>query len=650
MNQRKMLLRPVWIVAAINIVIVSSFMTSDLACSGGSAEIEIDGYDPRGFRFPPKGSNGFPVSSTCVWKFITEADLRIVLGVTDITKDATDKITLRDSKGDVLRATTVTVGTRKGLKIVTSTGNSISIQLDTNDSSNDEEIYIYVISGVDSGTCPGTSTISATDEYQIVTSSNFPDNYNGEEVCTVSITADENKVISYEILFKQIDDSTPFDECSEIFEVFDGSTLENRIFDTCNPFLPGRLSKLKTTSVGRTLDLRFVSDSFKEKHGFVLLFKQEDVNECLEKNCSSRDICFDPESLNEYECNGHAETNTEKRFLSCPNDGSEVVIDVPEFEAQTFSFPPQDTDGFPISSTCTWTFKGEEGSGIIIHVFNMTFEGSDSLSVDHDAVVLGLRRTVRGPRIEASDSRSWLSIDSSMQVTLTTDDNFNKMERFTVSVFSGRDSGTCPGSKTIQATDSFQTITSANFPEAYLSDGDCDVTITADEGKVIVFSFPVLIVAQYQDRCFDYLTLSTEKETYYTCLPFQNAINSQTTGNNLRIKFKSDDKIIPTEYGFAVTFKQKAIEECKQNATGTESGVCDINAVCINTDGSFECECKDGFTGSGFACIVKASTTMSRKKIPLPLYLVWSLGTTVNGAMLLILLYKMAAARNSDIW
>nr|XP_034309498.1 uncharacterized protein LOC117683776 [Crassostrea gigas] len=146
-----MLLRPVWIVAAFNIVIVSSFMTSDLACSGGSEEIEIDGYDPRGFRFPPKGSTGFPVSTTCVWKFNTEADLRIVLGVTDITKDATDTITLRDSNGDILPTTSVAVGTREGFKIVTSTGNSISIQLDTDDSSNDEEIYIYVISGVDSG-------------------------------------------------------------------------------------------------------------------------------------------------------------------------------------------------------------------------------------------------------------------------------------------------------------------------------------------------------------------------------------------------------------------------------------------------------------------------------------------------------------------
>lgn len=53
---------------------------------------------------------------------------------------------------------------------------------------------------------------------------------------------------------------------------------------------------------------------------------------------------------------------------------------------------------------------------------------------------------------------------------------------------------------------------------------------------------------------------SSEKETYYTCRPFQNAINSQTTGNNLRIKFKSDGNGFFDEYGFAVTFKQKGIK------------------------------------------------------------------------------------------
>ena len=29
---------------------------------------------------------------------------------------------------------------------------------------------------------------------------------------------------------------------------------------------------------------------------------------------------------------------------------------------------------------------------------------------------------------------------------------------------------------------------------------------------------------------------------------------------------------------------------------------CDLNADCINTDGSFECECKSGFVGDGLRC------------------------------------------------
>lgn len=57
------------------------------------------------------------------------------------------------------------------------------------------------------------------------------------EVCTVSITADENKVISYEILFKHIEGSTDFDKCGEIFEVFDGmlATLVHRQCFTLYP-------------------------------------------------------------------------------------------------------------------------------------------------------------------------------------------------------------------------------------------------------------------------------------------------------------------------------------------------------------------------------------------------------------------------------
>ena len=40
------------------------------------------------------------------------------------------------------------------------------------------------------------------------------------------------------------------------------------------------------------------------------------------------------------------------------------------------------------------------------------------------------------------------------------------------------------------------------------------------------------------------------------------------------------------------------INECE---TGTAE--CDVNAACINTVGSYRCECESGFTGDGKSCV-----------------------------------------------
>ena len=45
--------------------------------------------------------------------------------------------------------------------------------------------------------------------------------------------------------------------------------------------------------------------------------------------------------------------------------------------------------------------------------------------------------------------------------------------------------------------------------------------------------------------------------------------------------------------------------------------MCSDNATCINTPGSYECECFDGFTGNGLNC----SGRSSHKKIGLFFYL-----------------------------
>ena len=36
--------------------------------------------------------------------------------------------------------------------------------------------------------------------------------------------------------------------------------------------------------------------------------------------------------------------------------------------------------------------------------------------------------------------------------------------------------------------------------------------------------------------------------------------------------------------------------------------MCDANATCYNTDGSYDCECTLGFTGDGRNCSSKLST------------------------------------------
>ena len=52
------------------------------------------------------------------------------------------------------------------------------------------------------------------------------------------------------------------------------------------------------------------------------------------------------------------------------------------------------------------------------------------------------------------------------------------------------------------------------------------------------------------------------------------------------------------------------VDEC---ATGRDD--CSLNAVCINTDGSFLCQCRPGFEGDGRVCRGKYSKNNKLQKL-----------------------------------
>ena len=56
------------------------------------------------------------------------------------------------------------------------------------------------------------------------------------------------------------------------------------------------------------------------------------------------------------------------------------------------------------------------------------------------------------------------------------------------------------------------------------------------------------------------------------------------------------DKVYKVRFGQFFIFVLD-VDECKR-----KRNVCHVNATCNNTEGSYNCSCKDGFTGDGKTC------------------------------------------------
>lgn len=327
--------------------------------------------------------------------------------------------------------------------------------------------------------------------------------------------------------------------------------------------------------------------------------------------------------------------------LVCQNSGSEIIIDGIGMESQKFRFPAVGTIGFPESFVCKWTFKAQPGLQLLLQIRDATIEGGESIKVmdtNNDVLV-----TESGPRTNR-DFMIATSTGDSLTVQLTTNSNTGTTEEMLINIIAGTDSGNCPGTSTISASDTPRSLTTNNFPGKYKSKEECDVTIFAVEGKAVNYTFEFTNMEEFvpsrrRISCFDTIEVfdgsSTDNSLFDSCDPFFPQNFGLSSGQSLRIRYKTGS--FNEEHGFLLRYKQQDVDEC-----AAVPWPCSDDATCINTDGSFQCVCKPGFTGDGVQCEEIATTPVIRKFI-VPL-LASSVGAGLTGAGLLFTLYVLGNA------
>ncbi|CAK8680216.1 unnamed protein product [Clavelina lepadiformis] len=179
-------------------------------------------------------------------------------------------------------------------------------------------------------------------------------------------------------------------------------------------------------------------------------------------------------------------------------------------------------------------------------------------------------------------------------------------------------------------------LASPNFPDHYPNSVLCSTTILAPADHVIAISFLDFQLESHSSCIYDYLDITDGSDGEVEplgpkCGNELRGFNLSVT-NSLTIKFKTDST--ETFKGFRLQWTIVGIgcasDPCGVNATCTSangsyscqcpegftgdaynscqdldecySDPCDINAYCENTFGSFKCRCQSGFSGDGYAC------------------------------------------------
>nr|AEP25603.1 bone morphogenic protein 1 [Holothuria glaberrima] len=269
------------------------------------------------------------------------------------------------------------------------------------------------------------------------------------------------------------------------------------------------------------------------------------------------------------------------KLYRCPDCGRTFIESTGNFSSPNW---PEAMDG-PVE--CIWRISVTPGETIRLTITDLQLVGTVNCWYDYVVVkdghwefspVLGQYCGGNLPEpIVSTHNRLWIRMKASNHPTSRT--------------FAAKYEAICGGNITRKERGVIQ---SPNYPDYYSVNKECVWVITMRNRNrrfQVGLRFNSFDVERHDNCIYDYVEVrdgnSSESPLLgrfcgYSVLP----PDLQSTGNVLHVKFVSDSSV--NKAGFSAEFFQE-IDECADNQGGCEH-------TCINTVGSYRCECEPGYT------------------------------------------------------
>ncbi|KAL5017782.1 hypothetical protein ScPMuIL_003504 [Solemya velum] len=259
-----------------------------------------------------------------------------------------------------------------------------------------------------------------------------------------------------------------------------------------------------------------------------------------------------------------------RKLYSCPVCGRTLQESVGEF-----SHKPSSSN-----EMCQWRISATHGEKIVLNITLMDIPDSLDCVTDYleirdghfvKSTLLGRYCGDRLPgTLVSSDSRMWLEYNS----------RHGQGAGFTVEY-----EAICGG----EIVKEVGQLTSPNYPDDYKPNKECVWKITVPEDYSVALKFQSFEIENHDNCVYDYLEVRDGHELTSPLIGrfcgYKIPEDIKSSTNRLFVKFVSDGSV--QKAGFAASFV-KEYDECATDFHG-----CDH--ICVNTLGSFRCECKIGY-------------------------------------------------------